>query len=621
MRNPVSRVLSVLLLAGCAAIGIARSGQAQAQEQPQPPGVQQAQGDPPTRVARLNYLHGSVSLEPAGENEWVAAVANRPLTTGDSLWVDAGARAELHIGSTAIRLGENTGVTLVEVADRAVQFRIAQGSVIINARHVDEGDIIEADSPNLAFGLLGPGEYRVDVNAEGTETATSVLRGQGQVSGGGREYTVVAGQQARFAGVDSLDYQIAPISAPDSLANWSLDRDRREDRANTANYVSPEMTGYEDLDQHGQWSNVAGYGPVWTPVGVPAGWAPYRYGHWVWIAPWGWTWVDDQPWGFAPFHYGRWAYVGAGWVWVPGPVVRPVYAPALVAFVGGGPGGGFALAVGGGPGVAWFPLGPGEVFVPAYRVSQVYVTNVNVTNTRVETTRVTSVYNYYSATGGEQRVTQVTYVNQVAPGGVTAVTRETFVGARPVAANVVQVNAAEMARAPVTRVAPVAPVRGSVMGAGAPTATAPPAAVQNRMVVSRAPAAPTPASTQRSPAFNARPGQAPTPTPAAGAVPPPIRVPAPAAQPAPRTLEMQGTPPPAPRTQEAVTPQPAPRPSALPAPAVPPKSSQEEEQKYQKPQQQQQQQQPKPNTSSSSGSKSGNKPADKDKDKDKPAKP
>ena len=129
------------------------------------------------------------------------------------------------------------------------------------------------------------------------------------------------------------------------------------------------MTGYEDLDDYGRWQYVGGYGTVWVPSGVAVDWAPYRNGHWAFIDPWGWTWVEDEPWGFAPFHYGRWAYAGNRWCWVPGPVaVRPVFAPALVAFVGGG-----GFAIGGGPGVGWFPLAPGEVFVPYYRGSRSYV--------------------------------------------------------------------------------------------------------------------------------------------------------------------------------------------------------------------------------------------------------
>ena len=111
------------------------------------------------------------------------------------------------------------------------------------------------------------------------------------------------------------------------------------------------MVGYEDLGQNGVWSEAPEYGPVWRPRSVEIGWAPYRYGRWAWVEPWGWTWIDDAPWGFAPFHYGRWAMAGGVWVWVPGRMVvgvRPVYAPALVAFVGTSR---FGVA-------AWFPLGP-----------------------------------------------------------------------------------------------------------------------------------------------------------------------------------------------------------------------------------------------------------------------
>ncbi len=119
-------------------------------------------------------------------------------------------------------------------------------------------------------------------------------------------------------------------------------RDRSEDASVSARYVSREIPGYEDLDANGTWRSDPNYGEVWVPtVAVTAQWAPYHQGHWTWIAPWGWTWIDDAPWGFAPFHYGRWAYLGNAWAWVPGPVVvaQPVYAPALVAFVGGGGGG------------------------------------------------------------------------------------------------------------------------------------------------------------------------------------------------------------------------------------------------------------------------------------------
>jgi hypothetical protein len=444
--------------------------------------------DPPSRVARLNYMQGSVSFQPGGENDWIDAVLNRPLVTGDNLWADEDSRAEVHMGSTALRLGAKTGITLLEVSDRAAQIRLAQGSLIVKVRHVDDEDSYEVDTPNVAFVVMQPGDYRIDVDADGNRTEVTVWRGRGQVTGGGNSYTVVANQHATFTSTgnatDQLNYDLGQIPAEDGFDSWALDRDQIEQRSDSANYVSRETTGYEDLDEYGTWSNVAGYGTCWQPTGLAVGWAPYRFGHWIWVGPWGWTWVEDEPWGFAPFHYGRWAFAGAGWVWVPGPsAVRPVYAPALVAWVGGGSGFRFS----GGAGVGWFPLAPGEVFLPGYRVSRAYVNSVNVTNTSVNVTKVT---NFYNAVVINHNGNNITYANRQVNGGVTVVSHETFVNARPVARNVVSVPARELAAVPVSRSVAVEPVRGSVLGTGKAVAARPPAAVMNRPVVAlRTPAA------------------------------------------------------------------------------------------------------------------------------------
>ena len=450
-----------------------------AQYQSQDQGRDQDDRDPPGRVARLNYSQGSISFRPAGENDWVTAVPNRPMVTGDDLWADEDSRAEAHIGSTAIRLGAKTGITFLAIDDRTVQIRLAQGSLILRVQHVDDDDTYEVDTPNLAFTLLQPGEYRIDVNGDGNRTVVTVWRGRGRVTGGGFSHTVVAHQSATFSGTDHLDYDLAQIPEEDAFDRWAFERDDREDHADSANYVSREMTGYEDLDEYGEWSYVAGYGPCWRPRAVVVGWAPYRFGHWVWIGPWGWTWVEDEPWGFAPFHYGRWAFVGTAWFWVPGPVViRPVWAPAFVAFVGGG--GGFHFAAG--VGVGWFPLAPGEVFVPGYRVSRRYVNNVNITNTTVNVTKVTNVYNTV-VINNNTNINRLAYVNQHVNNAVTVVPHEVFVNARPVSQNVMRVEPREIAAAPVTHVVPVEPVRQSVLGAGRPAPVKPPATVINRQVV------------------------------------------------------------------------------------------------------------------------------------------
>ena len=453
--------------------------QAQSQYPNQPNQDQNQEQDPPGRVARLNFSQGSISFRPAGEDDWVSGVPNRPMVTGDDLWADENSRAEVHIGSTAIRLGSKTGITFLTLDDRTTQIRLAEGSLIVRVRHVDDDDNYEIDTPNIAFSLLQPGEYRVDVSEDGNQSITAVWHGRGRVTGGGFTYTVVANQSATFTGSDHLDYDVAQLPQRDDLDTWAFDRDDREDHSDSANYVSREMTGYEDLDEYGDWSYVAGYGPCWRPRSVVAGWAPYRFGHWIYVGPWGWTWVEDEPWGFAPFHYGRWAFVNSGWFWVPGPVVvRPVWAPALVAFVGGRPGFHFSAGVG----VGWFPLAPGEVYLPGYRVSRAYVNNVNITNTSVSVTRVTNVYNTVIV-NRSTTINNVTYVNQRVNNGVTVVSHEAFISARPAAQNVMRVDQREVVAAPVTHVVAAEPVRTSVFGVGRPAPVKPPAAVISRPVV------------------------------------------------------------------------------------------------------------------------------------------
>jgi len=450
--------------------------------------------DPPGRIARLSFMDGSVSFQSDGENDWVGAVPNRPLVSGDNLWADANSRAEVHVGSTALRLGAQTGITLLEVSDHAAQIRLAQGSLIVKVRHVDDDDSYEIDTPNVAFVVMQPGDYRLDVAADGSRTNVTVWRGRGQATGGGSSYVVVAGQHAAFTGSDPIDnnqisYDPGQAPAADGFDDWAAQRDRDEDQSDAANYVSRDMSGYEDLDAYGDWTNVAGYGAVWQPTVVVAGWAPYRFGRWAWVGPWGWTWVADEPWGFAPFHYGRWANGPNGWMWVPGPkAVRPVYAPALVAWLGGGQKSSFSF----GSGVGWLPLAPGEVFIPGYRVSRNYVNRVNTTNTAVNVTRINEVYNTVVVNRGATN--NLTYANRGVSGGVTVVSRETFVNSRAVASNAVSVPAKELASAPVSHTVAAEPVRASVTGTGKTIAIKPPAAVTSRQVVALRTPAPTPQS-------------------------------------------------------------------------------------------------------------------------------
>jgi hypothetical protein len=458
--------------------------------------------DPPSRVARLSYVHGTVSFNPGGTDDWVSAVVNRPITSGDKLWTDNGARAELHIGSAAIRLSDNTGFSFLNLDDRMAQIRLTEGTLNVRVRRLEQDETFEIDTPNLAFSILRSGNYKINVNEAGDATVVVVRDGEGEVTGGGSAYAVHPRETGTFSGTDQLDADIQRFGDnDDDFDHWCGDRDRREDRSQSSRYVSSDVIGYEDLDDNGGWRPTPEYGTVWFPHTTIVGWAPYRYGHWVWISPWGWTWVDDASWGFAPFHYGRWVTVGGVWGWVPcAPravvgvaYVRPIYAPALVAWVGGPRFSiGIGIGGGGGVGVAWFPLGPREVYEPAYHVSRTYVTNVNVSNTTVNNTVVN---NYYNNVIVNKNVTNIKYVNQTAPNGVTATSQQNFSSAQPVGRNMIKVDRREVESAQVNATTPtVAPQQKSVLGGGAAGAARPPERFQQREVVVRTPPPPAPVS-------------------------------------------------------------------------------------------------------------------------------
>ena len=296
-------------------------------------------GDPPSRVARLNYLMGQVSFRPGSVEEWAPATLNYPLTTGDHLWTDPGAQTEFHVGATAIRMSSGTALAILNLDDRITQLSLTEGILNVHVPYLDENESIEVDTPNVAISLLRPGDYRIQADGDNNVSTVTVRAGEAEVSGAGPAFPVRSTESARLTGMDNVSQELGAAPPPDGFDGWCMDRDRREGGSISARYVPRDMVGYEDLDNNGVWSEVPDYGMVWRPRVVVAGWAPYRFGHWAWVEPWGWTWIDDASWGFAPFHYGRWAYIGGGWGWVPGRMVvgvRPVYAPALVAFVGGG---------------------------------------------------------------------------------------------------------------------------------------------------------------------------------------------------------------------------------------------------------------------------------------------
>jgi hypothetical protein len=331
-----------------------------------------AQEDPPGRVGRVAEVAGAVRTIDA-EGAWTALVRNQPLSTGDRVATDKDGRATLQFGSTVVRVGPASDVVVTQLDDRRIRLHFDHGQLALRVRSDDIPGELFVETDEGAWVPHHPGEYRFDRVAHQV-LAAQAWSGDMLLEAADSSLPVAAPQRAEVwrTGVrQTTHYRLVP-AVEDAFGDAVLAADKADDRlaaASAAAQVPPEMTGAADLARFGRWSTRADGARLWTPARVPAGWQPYQQGAWSWNAPWGWTWVDDQPWGFAPFHYGRWLKVKGRWAWNPGRwgAARPVYAPALVGWFAGA-----ALTVDGAPAVGWVALAPDEPVFPAYAVSATY---------------------------------------------------------------------------------------------------------------------------------------------------------------------------------------------------------------------------------------------------------
>ena len=429
-------------------------------------------GDPPDRVARLSYLAGDIGFLPAGADDWSDASVNRPLTRGDRLAVASGGRAELELDRAALRVDHDTDLGVLQLDDQLAQFELTRGTLNLSVRALADGESYEIDTPTVALVVTAPGTFRVDVDERGGGTEITALDGQAVVYGANdASRRIVGGHTYRFDDSSLAQVDESYAGSSDAFDVWCADRDQRYADVQSGRYVSDEVIGYEDLDSYGSWQDDDDYGQVWYPAYVATDWAPYRFGHWAYVAPWGWTWIDDAPWGFAPYHYGRWAQVRGRWGWIPGPRgLRPVYAPALVAFVGGN---GWGVSVGAGGPIGWFPLGPGDFYNPWYRVSSGYYRRVNRHNLRWAGDRdghhddrdFDEHWRHYR----DGHDSQQHYANRDVPHGITAVSRDAFARAQRVQDHRIGFDAARERQAPVlAHGADVQPVHAGFAHAGPP---------------------------------------------------------------------------------------------------------------------------------------------------------
>jgi len=482
---------------------------------------------PPALVGRIAAITGPVSMQRGDSQDWVDAGVNEPVSIGDAVYAPEGSDARLQIGATDLDLKSDSEIDIAALDDNAGTIRLDSGSLDLRISALPTADGLSIATPRGTVRLTEPGIYHIDAGSEDDPTLVTAWNGSARLGDSATAVTVQQGQTLAITGTADAPQYAYNSDVGEPPVAWRTPP-RVVQVSETERYVAPEMTGAEDLYQYGAFETAPDYGAVWYPRDVPADWQPYRFGHWEYVAPWGQTWIDDRPWGFAPFHYGRWAHIGSRWGWVPGQYVRhPVYAPALVAFVGGG---GFSatISIGGGGGgfgrggaIGWVPLAPGEGYRPPYHVSNTYIQNIN----RTTIVNKTVINNYGPGAGprgfgpNAQPQTMAGFANRRF---ATVVPADAVAGRRPVAQAAVQVHPEQLERAEVNAeaVRAIKPVPAAERPAARPGPIARPAGP--RQAVNARPALPPagsrpgrpsrPNAQQAAPGAPAvRPGQPPAP--------------------------------------------------------------------------------------------------------------
>jgi hypothetical protein len=521
------------------------------------PTLLNAQGDPPPGAARLAHLEGNVSIQPYGTDGWGQAASNMPVGAGDRIFADQSAMGELQASQVRAYFNSGSDLTLISLNYQGVELGVGSGSFSIFSDGFPSGSGFSVQTPNGAVTVAGRAGFRIDTYPDQQTTIITNFSNFGGITlnGGGGFYMQLGyGQSVQLTGTNPVLAQPLQPAAEDGFGHWSSALESHRFNSVSAQYVSPDLPGYDELDAAGNWQPQSDYGPIWFPH-VDAGWAPYHFGHWVSMPFYGWTWVADEPWGAAPFHYGRWVTVGGRWGWIPGArEAQPVWSPAQVVFAGG-------VQFGGGSVSVWFPLGPGEPYKPWYPCSPTYINQINITN--IHESRVVHVQTTYNVVN----ITNVTYVNRAV--GVTAMNQRDFAAGHPAQTAAVKVNPQQLEHIQPAKPEAPPPAQRQIIRPTAKPAAAPaarPVLINNKGQQAAAvpnakpvaiPARPAP------PAPKPIPGHTPTGTPTVGNKPVPAMAPAKSNAPAA----------PAPKAAAAPTPQKSAPPAAKPATEPAPKAT------------------------------------------------
>jgi len=289
-----------------------------------------ALADSHVRIVRLSYIEGDVQIDrDAGQFE--RAIVNLPITEGTKLRTGAQGRAEVEFenGST-LRLAPSTTIEFPQLSLRDSGAKLSTVDLAGGTAYVDFAGT-RKDELNLQFGrekilLTHAAHLRISDGEKGEQIA--VFKGEVQVDGASGTTEVKKNQSANFDAAAEGQAALAKNIEPQPLDSWDKQQSQYHQRyANDYNNYSPYAYGTSDLSYYGTFFSAPGYGMLWQPYFIGAGWDPFMDGAWAFSPGFGYGWVSAYPWGWTPYHYGSWVFLpGYGWAWEPGGVWTPWYS-------------------------------------------------------------------------------------------------------------------------------------------------------------------------------------------------------------------------------------------------------------------------------------------------------
>ncbi|HLK32134.1 MAG TPA: FecR family protein [Terriglobales bacterium] len=294
-----------------------------------------ALADSQVRIVRLSDLDGDVQIDHGTGYE--KALRNMPITQGVKLWTKAGGLAEVEFedGST-VRLTPDTIVAFPQLLLRDSGVKVSTVEVNQGTAYFNLGKQ-KKDEFTVQFGdrhvaIRDAVSFRIDRND--TQAKIAVTKGELTIQGPSHDVKVAKNHTLSIDVGENGTYEIAKGVEPGQYDNWNREEGQFQNQYNYGNAATnswPYSYGLADLNYYGNYFYQPGWGWLWQPYYVGAGWDPFMNGAWSWYPGVGYTFVSMYPWGWMPYRYGSWAFVpGWGWCWQPGGFYGWNAAPVIV---------------------------------------------------------------------------------------------------------------------------------------------------------------------------------------------------------------------------------------------------------------------------------------------------